>query len=57
MLPILLLLIKFADAPVVQVSPTNLTANEGDEVMILCSYDANPAQLTAVRWYVLLIVI
>ena len=42
----------FADAPVVEISPTNLTAIEGEEVMILCTYDSNPSLLTAVRWCV-----
>ena len=42
----------FADAPVVEISPTNLTAIEGEEVMILCTYDSNPSLLTAVRWLV-----
>ena len=42
----------FADAPVVEISPTNLTAIEGEEVMILCTYDSNPSLLTAVRWWV-----
>ena len=42
----------FVDAPVVEISPTNLTAIEGEEVMILCTYDSNPSLLTAVRWWV-----
>ena len=41
---------SFSDAPVVEISPTNLTAIEGEEVMILCTYDSNPSLLTAVRW-------
>ncbi len=39
-----------SDAPVVTVSPENITANETDEVMIYCSYEANPTALKSVRW-------
>ena len=39
-----------ADPPVVDISPGNITANETDEVMIYCTYDANPARLKTVRW-------
>jgi len=37
--------------PVVDVSPTNITTNETREVMIYCTYEANPTSLNAVRWY------
>jgi len=37
--------------PVVDVSPANITTNETREVMIYCTYEANPTSLNAVRWY------
>lgn len=40
----------FADPPVVDVAPTNITTNETREVMIYCTYEANPTSLKAVRW-------
>ena len=39
-----------ADPPVVEVSPSNITTNESVEVMILCTFEANPTALSAVRW-------
>ena len=38
------------DPPVVDVSPSNITTNESREVMIYCTYEANPTRLNAVRW-------
>jgi hypothetical protein len=35
---------------VVDITPTNVTANESSEVMLYCTYESNPTQLTAVRW-------
>ena len=39
-----------ADAPSVFVSPDNITVNESMDVLIFCTYDANPVTLTSVRW-------
>lgn len=38
------------DPPVVDISQTNIETNETSEVMIYCTYEANPTQLKAVRW-------
>ncbi|XP_037073327.1 titin-like [Pollicipes pollicipes] len=38
-------------APVVTVTPSNVTVNESMDILLLCSYDANPTNLTAVFWY------
>ena len=40
----------FPDPPVVDISPVNITANETDEVMIYCTFEANPDRLRSVRW-------
>ena len=32
------------------VSPENITVNESMDVLIFCTYDANPILLTAVQW-------
>ncbi len=39
------------DAPVVVVSPENITVNESMDVLIFCTYDSNPISLTAVQWF------
>jgi len=36
--------------PTVLVSPENITVNESMDVLIFCTYDANPIILTAVQW-------
>ena len=41
-----------SDAPVVRVSPQNITVNESMDVLIFCTYDANPPTLTSVQWLV-----
>ena len=38
------------DAPVVRVSPQNITVNESMDVLIFCTYDATPPTLTSVQW-------
>merc|ERR1740128_97704 len=37
-------------APVVRVSPQNITVNESMDVLIFCTWDANPPTLTSVQW-------
>ena len=44
-------LLEVRYAPVVEVAPANLTVNLSSEVIIRCSYEANPASLVTVRWY------
>ncbi|KAG7159602.1 Titin-like 13, partial [Homarus americanus] len=39
------------DAPIVRVSPENVTVNESMDVLIFCQYSANPAKLSYVYWY------
>ncbi len=39
------------DAPMVAVSPENVTVNETMDVLIFCTYDANPVTLTSVQWF------
>lgn len=41
----------FLDAPMVAVSPENVTVNETMDVLIFCTYDANPVTLTSVQWF------
>ena len=36
------------DAPVVVVSPENITVNESMDVLIFCTYEANPVSLISV---------
>ncbi|XP_059086621.1 hemicentin-1-like isoform X5 [Tigriopus californicus] len=38
-------------APFVEISPTNITVYESDEVTISCLVEANPPELKSVRWY------
>ncbi|XP_042874812.1 hemicentin-1-like isoform X7 [Penaeus japonicus] len=38
-------------APVVRVSPENITVNESMDILVFCQYDANPPELTHVYWY------
>lgn len=38
-------------APIVRVSPENITVNESMDVLIFCQYSANPTELTHVYWY------
>ncbi|XP_042238894.1 titin-like [Homarus americanus] len=38
-------------APIVRVSPENVTVNESMDVLIFCQYSANPAKLSYVYWY------
>ncbi|TRY71608.1 hypothetical protein TCAL_03134, partial [Tigriopus californicus] len=40
-----------SDAPFVEISPTNITVYESDEVTISCLVEANPPELKSVRWY------
>lgn len=35
----------------VGVSPENVTVNETMDVLIFCTYDANPVTLTSVQWF------
>lgn len=35
----------------VAVSPENVTVNETMDVLIFCTYDANPVTLTSVQWF------
>ncbi|EDX11544.1 GD15064 [Drosophila simulans] len=39
------------DPPVVKVSPSAITANTSEIVLLNCEYFANPASLTQVEWY------
>ena len=46
------LLPTVADAPRLEVEPANLTALEGEEdVRLVCLVDANPGNVTSVRWF------
>ncbi|XP_035702985.1 uncharacterized protein LOC110843952 isoform X6 [Folsomia candida] len=38
-------------APVVDVTPANVTVNETSDILIFCEVDANPPELISVRWY------
>ena len=38
------------DGPAVLVSPENITVNESMDVLIFCTYDANPVNLISVQW-------
>jgi len=38
------------DPPVVKVSPSAITANTSEIVLLNCEYFANPASLTQVEW-------
>nr|XP_053643781.1 hemicentin-1-like [Cherax quadricarinatus] len=38
-------------APIVRVSPDNVTVNESMDVLIFCQYTANPPKLSHVYWY------
>ncbi|KAK3852685.1 hypothetical protein Pcinc_040738 [Petrolisthes cinctipes] len=39
------------DAPIVRVTPENITVNESMDILIFCQYSANPLQLTHVNWF------
>jgi len=41
---------ELSDAPVVDVSPGNATVNETEDILIFCLVDANPPELSSVRW-------
>ena len=41
----------FVDAPVVAVSPENITVNESMDVLIFCTYEANPISLLSVSCF------
>jgi len=38
-------------SPVVEIRPLNITVNTTDQVIIQCSYQANPSALHRVKWY------
>ncbi|XP_057364590.1 B-cell receptor CD22-like isoform X9 [Daphnia carinata] len=44
-------LLRVEYAPTVAVSPENVTVNETMDVLIFCTYDANPVTLTSVQWF------
>ncbi|XP_046442909.1 hemicentin-1-like isoform X6 [Daphnia pulex] len=44
-------LLRVEYAPMVAVSPENVTVNETMDVLIFCTYDANPVTLTSVQWF------
>jgi hypothetical protein len=39
-----------SDPPIVSVSPENVTVNESTDIVLLCSYEANPNTLESVSW-------
>jgi hypothetical protein len=39
-----------SDPPIVSVSPENVTVNESPDILLSCSYEANPNTLESVSW-------
>ncbi|KAF7989584.1 hypothetical protein HCN44_008258 [Aphidius gifuensis] len=37
-------------APIVKMSPVNITVNETEDFVMICDYEANPASLVSVKW-------